>query len=341
MRNSLKDKINIGVVGYGYWGPNIVRNLQGIRGAQVVTICDKRRSIFKKIYELYPSIRLCDDYHDVTSAADIDAVAIITPVFTHFKIAIDALKHGKHVFVEKPFTASVRDAEELVKIADKKKLRIMVDHTYLFTGAVKKIKQMVDSNVLGSLFYYDSTRVNLGLLQYDVNVIWDLALHDLSVMDYIVKYRPVAISAIGIDHFARNKENIAYITVYFANNMIGHLNVNWLSPVKIRLTLIGGSKKMLVWNDLEPDEKIKIYDKGVKIRKTTSIYKLLVDYRSGNMWAPKIDHTEALKSELDYFIKYLNGNFKAINDGYAGLRMVRMLEATSKSVRQGGKIIKL
>jgi len=333
--------LNVGVVGYGYWGPNIVRNFQAIDGARVVAVCDKRPHVLKKIREAYPGVMECGDYRTITRSPDIDAVAVITPVSTHYRIAKDALEHGKHVFVEKPFTASIKEAEELVRLAARKKLKIMVDHTYLFTGAVKKMKDMVDKGELGDLLYYDSTRVNLGLFQHDVNVVWDLIPHDLAVMDHIIKRKPVAISAGGIDHFGRNQENIAYVTIHFDNNMIAHFNVNWLSPVKVRLTLIGGSKKMLVWNDLEADEKIKIYDRGVTMRETEGIYKLLVDYRSGDMWAPKIDHTEALRKELEYFVSYVKGGFKAVNDGEAGLRMVRMLEATNKSLRQKGKLVKL
>jgi predicted dehydrogenase len=229
----------------------------------------------------------------------------------------------------------------LIELADRKGLKIAVDHTFLFTGAVKKIKEMVDGRKLGELYYYDSTRVNLGLFQHDVNVIWDLAPHDLSVMDYVIKERPVAIIATGVDHFGRNLENIAYITVYFKSNLIAHFNLNWLSPVKIRMTLIGGEKKMLVWNDMDTDEKVKIYDKGVRVKGAESVYNLLVEYRSGDMWAPRIDHTEALKLELENFIDCIKRDRKHINDGHAGLRVVRLLEASDESLKKKGKIIRL
>mgnify|MGYP001596752116 CR=1 FL=1 len=333
--------INVGVIGYGYWGPNIVRSLHGIEGVHLTSVCDKKTGAIEKVHKSYPDINFCRDYHDITRSSGIDAVAIATPVFTHFELAKDALLNEKHIFVEKPFTSNVKQAEELLDLADKKKLKIMVDHTFLFTGAVRKIKELVDKNALGDFLYYDSTRVNLGLFQHDINVIWDLVPHDLAIMDYIIKDKPVAISAKGVDHFGRGLEDVAYVTVYFEKNMIAHFNVNWLSPVKIRLTLIGGTKKMLVWNDVDADEKIKIYDKGVKVKGAEGIYKLLVDYRSGDMWAPRLDRSEALKIELELFVKHIKSNCPIINDGYSGLRIIEMLEATDKSLKKGGKVVKL
>lgn len=333
--------INIGVIGYGYWGPNIVRNLLSIENVNVVSICDKNINAMAGMQKRFRGIKICSDYHDITGSGEIDAVAVVTPVFTHFEIAKSALLNGKHVFVEKPFASSTREAEKLIEIANGKNLKIMVDHTFLFTGAVRKIKELIDKNELGDLYYYDSTRINLGLFQHDINVIWDLLPHDLAVMNYLFRNKPVSLSAVGIDHFSRGQENMGYVTIYFDNNIIAHFNVNWLSPVKIRATLIGGTKKMLVWNDLDADEKIKIYDKGVNIKKKEGAYKLLVDYRSGDMWAPKLDHTEALKAEMEYFISYTKSNFNAINDGYAGLKVVKILEAANKSLKKNGKLIKL
>lgn len=333
--------LTIGIIGYGYWGPNIVRNFSAIEGVKVVAISDKRPDALARARKAYPHIRMSADHKDITAAGDIDIVAIVTPVSTHFTLAREALKNGKHIFVEKPFTSKASDAEALIALARKRGLKIAVDHTFLFTGAVKKIKRLLDKRQLGELYYYDSTRVNLGLFQHDVNVIWDLAPHDLSVMDHVIKERPVAISATGVDHFGRNLENIAYITVYFKSNLIAHFNLNWLSPMKIRMTLIGGKKKMLVWNDMETDEKIKIYDKGVKVSSAESVYNLLVEYRSGDMWAPRIDHTEALKTELQYFVDCILCNKEPVNDGNAGLRIVRMLEAADASIKMKGKYIKL
>lgn len=332
--------IKVGVIGYGYWGPNIVRNFNTQENAQVSFICDLDNETAMKARKDNPGIEVVTD-PDLLINSDVDIVAIVTPVNTHFGLAIKALKNGKHIFVEKPFTSSVSEAEQLIELAEKKNLKIMVDHTFLFTGAVKKVKELVSENVLGNLFYYDSTRVNLGLFQHDVNVIWDLAPHDLSIMDYVLDEKPVAVAAHGMDHFNRGFEDVAYLTVYFSNNMIAHFNVNWLSPVKIRLTMIGGEKKMLVWDDLQADEKIKIYDKGVTIESTEGIYELLTKYRSGGMWSPRIDNTEALKVEIEYFIDCIINNKIPFNDGHAGLRVVRLLKASTKSLKNNGVIVSL
>ena len=333
--------LNTAIIGYGYWGPNIIRNLRSLKSVKVVSVCDKNRKALNRAGKAYGDLQLFTDYRDVVNSSHIDVVAIVTPVFTHFELAKKALEGGKHIFVEKPFTSSVREAEELIRIASRKKLKIMVDHTFLFTPSVKKMKEIVGRNILGRLYYYDSTRVNLGLFQHDVNVIWDLAPHDLSIMDYVIPERPAAIMATGIGHFNRGLENIAYVTVYFKSNMMAHFNVNWMSPIKIRTTLIGGEKKMLVWNDLETDEKIKIYDKGVDVKSVEGVYNLLVGYRSGDMWAPHIEHKEALYSELEYFVDCILNNKVPINDGHAGLRVVKMLEASDRSLKCGGKQIKL
>jgi predicted dehydrogenase len=261
---------------------------------------------------------------------------VVTPVWTHFELAKAALENGKHVFVEKPFTSTVAQAEQLVDLAIEKNLQIMVDHTFLFTGAVKKIRQLVEEGALGNLYYYDSTRVNLGLFQHDVNVIWDLAPHDLSIVDHLFNATPEAVVATGQNHL-NGLEDLAYITIYYGNKMIAHINVNWLSPVKVRTTLIGGEKKMLVWNDLDADEKIKIYDKGVKMNNGQQVHELLVSYRSGDMYAPKIEHTEALAEEAKYFVDCVSHNVRPMNDGVAGLRVVTMLEAAEKSLKDRGR----
>jgi predicted dehydrogenase len=332
--------LNIGVIGYGYWGPNLVRNISSIDKASLVSVCDLNPDSLKKVSRIYPDIEVTTDCNQIISSPKIDAIAIATPVFTHYELARKALENGKHVFVEKPFTSSVAQAEELIELADRKNLIIMVDHTFLFTGAVQKIKELINEDVLGNLYYFDSTRVNLGLFQHDINVIWDLAPHDFSIMDYVVKEKPTAVAATGVSHF-NGKENIAYVTVFFPNKMLGHFNVNWMSPVKVRNTLIGGDKKMLVWNDLESDEKIKIYDKGVDVTTPESIYDLLISYRSGDVWAPKINQTEALKVEAEYFVDCIENNKTPFNDGMAGLRVVKILEATSKSLKSRGETILL
>ncbi len=260
------------------------------------------------------------------SSARIDAVAVITPVGTHFELAKAALENGKHVFVEKPFTAEASQAEQLIELADRKKLQIMVDHTFLFTGAVRKMKQLIENEELGKLYYYDSTRVNLGLFQHDVNVIWDLAPHDLSIVDHLVNERPECVVTTAQAHL-NGLEDLAHITMYFSNRVIANINVNWLSPVKVRTTLIGGEKRVLVWNDLEADEKLKIYDKGVQFGNGQSVEQLMMSYRSGDMWAPKLDPAEALAVECKYFIDCVSNNVTPFNDGHAGLRVVRILEA--------------
>src|SRR5580704_12306245 len=277
-----KDVIRVGVIGYGYWGPNIVRNFQGHEKADVVAVCDKNPKSLSRVRRAHPEVPVTSDQMEVLTSTQVDVVAVVTPVWTHFELAKLALENGKHVFVEKPFTCTAAQAEELIELADRKNLKIMVDHTFLFTGAVRRMKQMIDDGTLGQLYYYDSTRVNLGLFQHDVNVLWDLAPHDLSIMDYLIKEKPTAVVATGERHL-NSVADIAFMTLYYTNNMIGHINVNWLSPVKVRTTLIGGEKKMLVWNDLEADEKLKVYDKGVQMTSGEAVYQTLVSYRTGDM----------------------------------------------------------
>ena len=332
--------LNVGVIGYGYWGPNIVRNFNGIDRAKVVSVCDLHAASLEKVKKNYPAINTTTDVNDILNSPEIDAVAVITPVFAHFELAKKALENGKHIFVEKPFTSTVKQAEELIAIAAKKNLTIMVDHTFLFTGAVRSIKNYVEENTLGKIHYYDSMRVNLGLFQHDVNVVWDLAPHDFAIMDYIIPDKPIALSATGQDHY-NGYEDVAYVSVYCENNVIAHFNVNWLSPVKVRTTLIGGDKKMLVWNDLEADEKLKIYDKGVDVKTRENVYDLLVSYRSGDAWVPKVNQIEALKMEAEYFVDCIENSKTPINDGLSGLRVVKMLEATTESMKDKGRLINL
>jgi len=331
---------SIGVIGYGYWGPNIVRNFQNVQPGCVKVICDVNAKAAERARKGWPGIAVTSDFLETCARPDLDAVAVITPVSTHYPLVKIALEHGKHVFVEKPFTNSVAQAEELIGLADKKNLKIMVDHTFLFTGAVRKIKELIDNDVLGVLYYYDSTRVNLGLFQNDVNVIWDLAAHDFSIMQHLIDAKPEALVATGEKH-VNGIEDVAYITVYFAGNIIAHFSVNWLSPVKVRSTLIGGEKKMLMWNDLEADEKIKVYDKGVKKAEGEGVYDLLVSYRMGDIWAPRIEQVEALKIETQYFVECLQTGKQPFNDGIAGLNVVRMLEAADRSLSKKGGIVKL
>jgi predicted dehydrogenase len=332
--------IRVGVIGYGYWGANILRNLRSVAGAQVDALCDISEEALQRAARACPGLRFTKDAADILFSAAIDAVAIITPVWTHFELAKAALQNGKHVFLEKPLTLTSHQAEELIEAADKRDLTLMVDHTFLFTGAVRKIRQLMYSGTLGALYYYDSMRVNLGLFQHDVNVVWDLAPHDLSIMDYLVRHKPEAVSATGQSHISE-LEDVAFITIYFPEKMIAHINVNWLSPVKVRSTLIGGERRMLVWNDLEADEKIKVYDRGVNVCKREQVYELLVSYRSGDVWIPHLWGAEALQSELEYFVDCVANKKTPINDGQAGLRIVKMLEAASRSLAKGGELVYL
>jgi predicted dehydrogenase len=332
--------IRVGVIGYGYWGPNIVRNFHGLDNAQVVAVCDRNPAALKRASRTYPGLSLTTDFSEVLKSTSIDVVAVVTPVWTHYELTKAALENGKHVFVEKPFASTPKQAGELIELAAQKNLKIMVDHTFLFSGAVRKIREIIDSGTLGPLYYFDSTRVNLGLFQHDVSVVWDLAPHDLSIMDHIIGERPEAVVATGGSHL-NGHADMAFITVYFPRNIIAHVNVNWLSPVKVRTTLIGGKDKMLMWNDLEADEKIKVYDRGVNITSGEGVYDLLVSYRSGDVWAPRCDQTEALKVELEYFLDCIIADRSPANDGEAGLRIVRLLEAADRSLQNRGRLISL
>jgi len=332
--------INLGVIGYGYWGPNVARNFNACAEAKLAAICDTNEGRLKPAKATYPFVKTYSDPVDLIGSDDIEAVAIVTPVYSHYDLVKAALEGGKHVFIEKPFTANVRQAEELIDLARKNGLIIMVDHTFLFTGAVKKIREIIDSGELGDLFFYDSVRVNLGLFQHDINVVWDLAPHDFSIMNFLIDKNPVAVSAQGTEHFNHGLEDVAYIVVHFDNGFIAHFHCTWLSPVKIRRTLISGSKKMLVWDDLAADEKLKIYDRGIDFKTTTGIHKLLVSYRSGDMYAPKVLATEALKLEAGYFLECVEKRIDPFNNGEAGLKVVKMLEATDQSLKKGGQKIR-
>jgi predicted dehydrogenase len=330
--------LRIGVIGYGYWGPNIVRNFYNAGNATVVSVCDLNPKSLQRVRRMYPTMAVTTNPDELLTSPEIDAIAIVTPITHHFPLAKKALENGKHIFVEKPFTATVAQAAELIELAERKKLRIMVDHTFLFNGAVRKIHELIANGTLGNLYYYDSTRVNLGLIQHDANVVWDLAPHDLSIIDYLIADGPQAIVATGETH-VNGVEDMAFITMYFENKVIAHLNLNWLSPVKVRTTLIGGEKKMLVWNDLEADEKIKVYDKGIERANGNGAYDLRVSYRAGDLWVPRVEQVEALALEAQYFVDCVFNNETPMNDGHAGLRVVQMLEAIDESMSQKGKMV--
>ena len=335
--------IRIGVIGYGYWGPNIARNFFSTEGCELAALADFSESNLQRARQNFQNLETYTDPLEMIRSAGIDAVAVITPLSTHYELAKYALEQGKHVLVEKPFTATSAEAEELINLAEQKNLVLMVDHTFLFTGAVRKIKDYLDRGELGKLLYYDATKVNLGLFQHDSNVVWDLAPHDLSIMDYLTEADPEALVVTGANHFSEYEE-MAYLTLYFPDNVIAHISVNWLSPVKVRSTLFGGEKKMLVWNDLEPDEKIRLYDKGVDVSNQngngrSGIYDLLVSYRQGDLIVPRVENIEALKSEAGYFVECVEKGEKPFNDGVSGWRIIKMLEAADKSLKQRGGVV--
>jgi len=334
--------VRMGVIGYGYWGPNLVRNFAEGPGTQVLGVSDFRQDRLDLAERRYPGIKTTRDPQDLISDPEIDAIAISTPVSTHFELALQALEAGKHVLVEKPMTRTSEEGARLIEEAYRRRLVLMVDHTFVYTGAVRKIRELMDTGALGEIYYYDSTRVNLGLFQQDVDVIWDLAVHDLSIMEYILPGRPKEVSATGTGHVNGAAENIAYVTVFYENALIAHLNVNWLSPIKIRRTLIGGSKKMILYDDIETSEKVKVYDKGVVVKNgPESLYKLLVAYRSGDMYAPQLDISEALRVEAKHFADCVVNGKVPITDGHAGLRVVRILEAATTSMKERGRTVRL
>lgn len=333
--------LKIAVIGYGYWGPNLVRNFVEVQGAEVVMIADLSPKQLQRAQSRYPSIPVSQDIQAVLQSPLVDAVVIATPVSSHFNLAMSALQAGKHVLVEKPIAASSQEALLLIEEAAKRNLVLMVDHTFVYTGAVRKIADFIRSGELGEVYYYDSTRVNLGLFQHDVNVIWDLAVHDLSIMEFLLQKEARAVSATGMSHVAGQPENIAYLTIYYEDSLIAHVNVNWLAPVKIRRTLIGGSKKMIVYDALEPIETVKVYDKGIDLTNEEDIYRTLISYRTGDMYSPKIDGAEALLREAKHFIDCVNQSMQPETDGLAGLRVVKILEAASQSMQARGGVVEL
>jgi len=334
--------IKTAVVGYGYWGPNLVRNFAESGRTTVVGVSDLREDRLVAAQRRFPGIKATNDAAELINDPNVDAVAISTPVSSHFDLAMAALKAGKHVLVEKPITSTSEQALRLMDEAAKRRLTLMVDHTFVYTGAVRKIRDLVQSNDLGDILYYDSVRVNLGLFQRDVDVIWDLAVHDLSIMNYVLDSRALAVTATGMSHVNNGPENIAYLTVFCGGNLIGHVNVNWLSPVKLRRTLIGGSRKMIVYDDMENSEKVKVYDKGITINgNPETTYQAMIGYRSGDMYAPQLEVTEALNVELRHFADCVESGATPITGGQAGLAVVQILEAATRSMRNRGQLIEI
>ncbi len=332
---------NIGVIGCGYWGPNLLRNFAENEGAQLRWICDADAERLASMSRRYPMAASTTDYRELVNDPALDAVAVVTPVATHYPIGRELLRAGKHVLLEKPLTATTGEAEELIELAAANQLTLMVDHTFVYTGAVRKMKEIVSSGELGDLLYFDSVRINLGLFQRDINVLWDLAPHDLSIMDYLIEQQPEGLSAIGSCHIEKGIENIAYLIVKFRDDFIAHFHFNWLAPVKIRHTLIAGSSKMILYDDIEPTEKVRIYDKGVtanRVGDREAAYQTLVSYRTGDVWAPKLDTTEALRHVVAEFLESIRDRRQPLTDGHAGLRIVRLLEAAQRSIKRGGEL---
>jgi predicted dehydrogenase len=332
--------MNVAVIGAGYWGPNLIRNFLGNKKVQKVYVCDSNKQRLDFVSKKFPEVDLTIKCDSLLKNPDIDVFAICTPVESHFEISKSALEAGKHIWVEKPFTSNSAQAKELIELADKKKLNIFVDHTFIYTGAVRKMKELIDKNELGDILYFDSVRINLGLFQTDVNVIWDLAPHDLSIMFYLLDKKAKSVTANGIANYY-NHENVAHISIYFENNCFAHFHVNWTSPVKLRRMIAGGSRKMLVFDDMENFEKLKIYDSGIEIKEKLGIYDALVQYRIGDMYSPKVNQTEALTVGVEEFINSILEKRKPLTNGEDGLKVVEILEAAEKSIKQKGVLIEL
>ena len=328
---------NIGVIGCGYWGPNLIRNMLKVAGCQVVAVADKRTDRLEAVKCLNPGMKVMTSARELVESDYIDGIAIATPISTHFELAKACLTHGKHVLIEKPITTTATDARKLIHLAQEMGRVLMVDHTFIYSGAVKKLREIIDSGDLGEIYYYDSVRVNLGLFQPDVNVLWDLAPHDFSVLTYLLEKKPIHVSAQASSPVKWNgwkQESIAYVTVELEGGVLAHFHLNWLSPVKLRRTLIGGSRRMVIYDHLDADNQIKIFDKGVEILEDRERYKALVQYRTGDLLVPKVDQTEALETACKHFIHCIETGEKPITDGYAGLRVVELLETAERSIRE-------
>lgn len=334
--------IGIGIVGYGYWGPNLVRNFSEARDSRVVAVCDLRQENLDSVARRYPAIRTTRDFAELLRDSEVDALAIATPVRSHYQLALAALEAGKHVFIEKPMTETAEQARRLIDLAAQRNRVLMVDHTFVYTAAVRKIRELVAAGELGDIYYYDSLRVNLGLFQHDVNVIWDLAVHDFSILEYVLGEHPTAVSANGVSPLPRSLESVAYVSLFFGSGTIAHINVNWLAPVKVRQTLIGGSRKMIVFDELSPSEKVKVYDKGVTFTDDPEkIYQLRIGYRSGDMWAPQLSTKEALLVGAEHFVDCVMHGRASDTGGAMGLRVVELLEAATASMKRRGEPIEL
>lgn len=333
--------INCAIIGYGYWGPNLVRNFSSTPNASVKLVADLRSERLQLVKKNYPNIDVTNDMDSIWNNSEIDAVIIATPVFTHFDLAKKALNSGKHVLLEKPMTDTVAHAKELIDLATAKGKVLMVDHTFLYTSAVQKMKSLIDSGDIGKVKYFDSTRINLGLIQQDVNVLWDLAPHDISILNYLMPEKPYSVQATGVSHIHNGIENIAYLTVNYSSDFIAHFNCSWSSPVKIRTMLLGGDKKMVVFNDMEPTEKIKIYDTAHTVSNDEEKQRVLVDYRIGDVFIPKLEMKEALGGMAKDFIDAIDKGTTPIASWKSGLNTIRILEASQVSIKEKGREVVL
>jgi len=332
--------MKIAVIGCGYWGPNLVRNFIQSNKIEQVICCDLDQKRLDRMKGLYPSVEILKDFKELLDRPDLDAVVIATPVKTHHPIAKEFLSHGKHVLVEKPFTHSYDTALELIKLAEEKQKVLMVDHTYEYTAAVNKIRSIIENGELGKILYISCVRANLGLFQPDINVVWDLAPHDISTILYITGEPPTSVNCQGKAHFHSEIEDVATTTLNFRNGVIAFIHSSWLDPNKIRLTTIVGSRRMLVYDDIEPQEKIKIYDKGVEVPPYYDTYaEFQFSYRYGDIYSPRIEDYEPLKKECEHFITCIQKGMCPLSDGYSGLRVVSILEAANKSMKQKGKAV--
>lgn len=333
--------LNIGVIGYGYWGPNIVRNFFANSDCTVKSVADGRQERLNLLSKNFPSIQTVRDGEALINSSEIDAIVIATPVYTHFGLAKRALQQGKHVLIEKPMTSSVAEADELIELATQKGLVLMADHTFLYTGAVQKMKEIIQTEVIGTPLYFDSARINLGLFQPDINVLWDLAPHDISILTYLITEEPESINATGISHTRNQVENIAYLTVNYNSDFIAHFNCSWSSPVKVRQTLIGGDKKMILYNDLEPSEKVRVYDTGYNHKTEEDKTRIMVDYRTGDVFIPKLSSREALAGVADDFVQSVLLKKDPLSNARLGRSVVKILEASQLSIKNKGKEVRI
>jgi predicted dehydrogenase len=339
LNQSIEMSVKVGIVGYGYWGKNLVRNFNGLDTCTIKYVCENHSENAKKCAKLYPNLEVVPDYTSLLNDADLDAIIIATPVDTHFDLAKSAMEAGKHVLVEKPMTSDAPQARELMEIAERLNLTLMVDHTFLYTGAVQHMKELVEGDTLGNIQYIDSTRINLGLFQRDINVLWDLAPHDISICQHLIGKKPISVQAVGVSHTGSDLENIAYLTLKYEDDMIAHFNCSWVSPVKIRQMLVGGDKKMIVFDDNQPTEKVKIYDTGYEAKTAEEVNQIKIDYRTGDIHVPKLPITEALALMASDFITAITTGKKPESDAALGVAVVEILAAAQESIKSNSEVV--